>query len=456
MGFYFRKSKSIGPFRLNFSKSGVGVSTGVKGARVSFGPKGTYVNVGKGGLYYRKKLGGKKRAYAKSPKGSQHAEYVTRTNYEQPLVNDQFQNTRVFDNPTNESDFGISIRKDIKRSKVVLWLWIVVSLALLCLIKAWAIPAIIAVPILFFDYFVARIDYDLDEKALYEWGNFSDALFELSKCEKLWLINNVTYNANTRTTAGAYKNVNRNVISIKRLTRKYIHKFRIKTDVNKILLESQQLEVLFLPSDVLVKIGKQVYSYPYDQIRITDSTVDFIEHFGVEKDAEIVQMTWQYVNKDGSPDRRYNGNRQYPVCRLGVVNMDFGGGLKIELNTSNRRVVTGLGDAFRRYRSYVMSLPASPPVTDNPKTPEPLKTADIYRKPVDHIVPAPSEPEERIHNPELSEEQKTTYSPSNEALSKDQFADLFSISEDGPKNNVDDKSPPDPSKAIDDIMNFFE
>jgi len=35
MGFYFRKSKKFGPFRLNFSKSGIGASVGVKAARVS-------------------------------------------------------------------------------------------------------------------------------------------------------------------------------------------------------------------------------------------------------------------------------------------------------------------------------------------------------------------------------------------------------------------------------------
>lgn len=59
MGFYFRKSKSFGPFRINLSKSGIGLSTGVKGARLSIGPKGTYVNMGRNGLYYRKKIGSK-------------------------------------------------------------------------------------------------------------------------------------------------------------------------------------------------------------------------------------------------------------------------------------------------------------------------------------------------------------------------------------------------------------
>ncbi len=57
MGWFFRRSAKLGPFRLNFSKSGIGVSAGVRGARVSAGPRGTYVNLGTHGIYYRHKIG---------------------------------------------------------------------------------------------------------------------------------------------------------------------------------------------------------------------------------------------------------------------------------------------------------------------------------------------------------------------------------------------------------------
>jgi hypothetical protein len=50
----------MGPVRVNLSKSGVGVSAGVKGLSVSAGPKGTYLNAGRKGLYYRTKLNPKK------------------------------------------------------------------------------------------------------------------------------------------------------------------------------------------------------------------------------------------------------------------------------------------------------------------------------------------------------------------------------------------------------------
>ena len=59
MGFYFKKSKNITKnTKLNFSKSGIGISTGVKGARVGVSSKGQiYTQVGKNGIYYRKNFG---------------------------------------------------------------------------------------------------------------------------------------------------------------------------------------------------------------------------------------------------------------------------------------------------------------------------------------------------------------------------------------------------------------
>jgi hypothetical protein len=57
MGFYIRKSFKLGPIRFNLSKSGVGVSAGVKGARAGIDARGKkYIHVGRGGIYYRQTL----------------------------------------------------------------------------------------------------------------------------------------------------------------------------------------------------------------------------------------------------------------------------------------------------------------------------------------------------------------------------------------------------------------
>ncbi len=54
MAFYLRKYLKTGPFRLNLSKGGLGLSGGIVGARIGIGPKGAYVHGGRHGIYYRK------------------------------------------------------------------------------------------------------------------------------------------------------------------------------------------------------------------------------------------------------------------------------------------------------------------------------------------------------------------------------------------------------------------
>lgn len=63
MGLNIRRSIKIGKHtRLNLSKSGVGISTGVKGARVSIGPRGVRKTIGipGTGIYYTKQSSYKK------------------------------------------------------------------------------------------------------------------------------------------------------------------------------------------------------------------------------------------------------------------------------------------------------------------------------------------------------------------------------------------------------------
>ena len=58
MGLYLRKAFNFGPFRLNLSKGGLGLSVGVKGARINVNPKGVVgVHAGRGGLYFRDTIG---------------------------------------------------------------------------------------------------------------------------------------------------------------------------------------------------------------------------------------------------------------------------------------------------------------------------------------------------------------------------------------------------------------
>lgn len=73
MGFRFRKSKNFGPFRLNFSKSGIGYSVGVKGFRVTKKAGGgtrTTASIPGTGISYVRDYPDKKKASASTPSPS--------------------------------------------------------------------------------------------------------------------------------------------------------------------------------------------------------------------------------------------------------------------------------------------------------------------------------------------------------------------------------------------------
>ena len=60
MGFYFRRRSVLGPLHLNWSKSGLGLSLGVRGLRAGVSSHGklyTSANLPGSGLFYRKYYG---------------------------------------------------------------------------------------------------------------------------------------------------------------------------------------------------------------------------------------------------------------------------------------------------------------------------------------------------------------------------------------------------------------
>ena len=375
MGFYFRKSKSLGPVRLNFSKSGLGVSTGVKGARLSFGPRGTYVNLGRNGIYYRKKLGGNNAGSKKPNRKAIHDNY----NSTQPIINQQSEfdysdAIRVYDNSYSDSVLGQEIIKDIKKSKAFFWIWIVLSFILIGVIQEWGLLIAIASGIILWRFFTARVVYDLEPEAEFEWKKLNEILFGLRSSNRLWLIENETYNSNRKVNAGASSTVVRGNANVLQLKPNRKTGFGVKTNVSSFVIRSAKCQILFLPSGIIVKKGSKQVAYSFDQINIVSATVNFVESEAVPRDAEVIRHTWLYVNKDGSPDRRYSGNRQIPVCRYGVIRIT-GSNISLELQTSNRALSSNVGNAYTHYQTYYSKI------GNAGFTPEPQKVTPVVGNP---------------------------------------------------------------------------
>lgn len=354
MGWSFRKSKSVGPFRLNFSKSGVGVSTGVKGARMSFGSRGTYINLGKNGIYYRKKIGGSKtRRTNNSVKryaNEGHSQYKYRQS-EQDFFTDAI---RISDSESG-STLGKEIIGDINKSRLIFWLWLFTSLIVTYFIRGWGmlLMCITAMPL--YRFFSVRLSFDLDNEAALEWNKLTEIIYGMRSSKKLWLIETTSYNSNAKANAGAFRNISRINAAVRIVKAKRSTGFRVKADVPTALIQSNKCKVLFIPSGILIKKGIKFVAYSYDEVNLISSTTNFIEKGSVPRDAEIIRRTWQFVNKNGTPDRRYKNNRQLPVCLYGTLAIR-GVNINIELQTSNKLVTRNIDRAYQHYTGYVKHL----------------------------------------------------------------------------------------------------
>ena len=351
MGLFFRKSKSFGPFRLNFSKSGVGVSTGVKGARLSMGPNGTYVNVGRNGIYYRKKIGGssaKKNNYSIKQINSPAFNYENTYSFTDAI--------RVSASSGNVSELGNIIIKDIKRAKAYTWIWIVLFIALFAAISWWALLPMLLLRFAFPKFFKAFIKYDLDGDASLEWEKYSEIINMLKSSKKVWIVETAKLNSNTKYNAGASRNISRGIAHVKKIKPKHNTGLKVKTDAPSVIVKSSKCSLLFLPSDVIIKKGAKYIAYSYDQLAVYSSTTNFIESGAVPRDTEIIRYTWQYVNINGTADKRFNNNRQLPVCRYGLLHLMVGQEMSIELHTSNKIVAENVGNAYKHYKSYVNTI----------------------------------------------------------------------------------------------------
>jgi len=82
----------------------------------------------------------------------------------------------------------------------------------------------------------------------------------------------------------------------------------------------------------------------YCDLKFSHTATTFIEDHRAPRDALVVGQTWRFVNKSGGPDRRFNFNKQLPICRYGEMEFNSLGGLNGKIQYSN----LSAGDKFAK------------------------------------------------------------------------------------------------------------
>lgn len=351
MGFYLRKSISVGPLRFNLSKSGIGVSAGVTGLRLGVGPRGNYVHMGRGGLYYRATL--PPSASPRNPPSQPPAPVVPEMppGTHAPLEEIESADvSKIVDSSSRE----LLDELNRKRAKARLWPVVaIVSIVVLGVVVMSNWPAwLLAIFILagavgtyaahtrdaLEKTVVLFYDFDSDMEAAY--AQLLTAASQLAGCAAAWHIEASGKVRDRKYHAGASDLVRRKNTFIRKDQPPYV-----KTNVGTISVGVGRQTLHFFPDRVLVYDQNGIGAVSYQELRIDVGTTRFIESDSVPRDAEVVGRTWTYVNKSGGPDKRFKDNKEIPICRYEEITLSSQSGLNEVLQLSRCGFGKGLAEA---------------------------------------------------------------------------------------------------------------
>lgn len=316
MGFYFRKSVNLSGLRFNFSKSGIGVSTGVKGFRIGSGPRGNYVQIGKNGIYYKKTWGNSKRNTDENTKiqniKKNNGNYTLKSEYEDL---DEYNTEEICD--SSSAEFIEEMRNNYRKITLK-WFSLLFLFDTYLFILTFILFA-------FLDYKrkTTIIFYDIDEEAESRLQQFYNSFDEIAKCQGKWYILSENYNFDAKYNSGASSLVNRINILITNKVPKYV-----KTNVKIPCISAGKQKLYFFPDRILIIEGKKVGALSYKNLKVSVENGNFVETEMKPWDGTVVDYTYKYVNKSGGPDRRFADNPRCPIMSYSYINFYGDNGFK--------------------------------------------------------------------------------------------------------------------------------
>ncbi len=314
------RSKFFDTLHVRTPLSALRPSRDLRGARVSPGPRGNYVSFGPGGFAYGQKLSDSPTAPLSAVNGD-------------ALVHEASARTRKFN-----------------AFHAYLWLAGVVLVVALCidpiLLTIALVAACVGAALVWSwdtDRRTTRIFYDVDSDDIVARLALCNFVGEsLSRSARLWHVFSSSRIYDRKYNAGASSQVQRIPTSASPGPLR-----RIYLNIDVWSVGGGVRGIMFLPDRIVVQQGANFGWAPYDSITIEHEVTRFIETQHVPPDAQVVDTTWQFVNKSGGPDRRFNNNRALPVLAYGRLVIRSSTGLYAELQSSRADVTAAVASALQ-------------------------------------------------------------------------------------------------------------
>lgn len=369
---YRKRIKIIPGVRLNFSKSGISTSIGIRGANMTFGKTGTYLNTGipGSGFYIRQKL-------------SDSSNQPIPENFNLQPINSTELIENIFSADIQEitsqdmqgikeaiiaaHDQRIELKKDLLKIRTSLtasnFKLILSYIFIIGLIKK-LIPSNIKADIAAKKdavkqlleqiekcYVGLDIEFDPDIKTKYE--RVLAAFKNLSNSRKIWDVTSSQYE-NTVITRSAASTIVKKVevnFGIKLIE-------DIKSNFEPMWFKNANgADLYFYPNFIVMFSSQKKFALVgLNEIKLSHSSVRFVETSSVPSDTKVIDRTWAKVNKNGSPDRRFKGNYEIPIVEYGEISLRTETGLYEEYQFSNYEYSEQFATAFLDFQNTVKSL----------------------------------------------------------------------------------------------------
>lgn len=151
----------------------------------------------------------------------------------------------------------------------------------------------------------------------------------------IWLIQSEEANNNLKNNAGASTSVKRAEIFVKQNIFPFVD---VECNINIPGIVVNDIIYCFYPDALVKVIGHDIEIINYDKIKILSSTSRFIENEKKSDSLDIKGYTYQFVNKDGSADRRYTNNPEYPICLYSNYEVIFQNSTLFKIMCSNSMI----------------------------------------------------------------------------------------------------------------------
>lgn len=364
MGLRFRRSFKIIPgVRLNLSGSGASVTLGPRGAHYTLGPRGTRTTLGLPGSGVSWTSYQPHAAAGLSPPPLSEAPDPA-----VPDLSDISQGTVIDSAPIDELVASSTVdiaqtlaagRSRWRRYKILIALLSALFAlgALLVAGSASTVPPVAAfvltagvvlilgsLAIHGRESSTVSLEYELSAEYSSRFEALSSAFHNLTSCGGIWSVPLEMQEADWKRNAGASKLIQRHPIS---LGKDKPHLLKSNVDFLKLPLGKETFYLT--PDAILITADRTVAAFTYQDVQFTFRNARFIEEETPPADAVVVDQTWRYVNRKGGPDRRFNNNRQLPICLYGEIDMRSAGGV-------NERIQCSRGDVAERFVTTLAAM----------------------------------------------------------------------------------------------------